>query len=98
MTRITELYVVQDTLANDCGPVFEAASEAVAVRSYRAMMAKSPYPADFRLIRVGYLEISDMGEPEITPEIKIVNVSVHAGTDAKTHEAERLSLVQEDRA
>lgn len=35
------LYVVYDRLAEESGPVFEAKSDAVAVRAFNNMMAKS---------------------------------------------------------
>lgn len=70
--RTIELYVVRDKVARDVGPVFEAKNEAVAVRSYKSMLASHKFPEDFQLHRIGYLMVSDDGNTELVPELYIV--------------------------
>lgn len=51
------LYVLWDVLAEESGPVFECANDAVAVRSARQILVKHNLsPADVELRRVGVID------------------------------------------
>jgi hypothetical protein len=52
------LYVVYDKIAGECGPVFEAKNDAVALRQYRHLVASNPgfVQDDFELMQVGTMD------------------------------------------
>jgi hypothetical protein len=52
------LYVVFDKIAGECGPVFEAKNDAVALRQYRHLVASNPgfVQDDFELMQVGTMD------------------------------------------
>lgn len=56
MEQIVYLYTIMDTVAEKAGPVMEAISDAVACREFLDLMKRSPYPQDYELIRVGFIE------------------------------------------
>lgn len=68
MSKVRELYVIKDLVADEFGPVYEATNRAVALRQFRQAIAKSPYPDDFELYCIGYVD-EDM---KITPEVEII--------------------------
>ena len=48
------LYVIRDLVADECGPVFEANNDAVAVRNFKNLLQKDGvYPEDYELLLVG---------------------------------------------
>lgn len=56
------LYVVYDKIAGECGPVFEAKNDAVALRQYRHLVASNPgfVQDDFELMQVGTMDKETM--------------------------------------
>lgn len=56
------LYVVFDKIAGECGPVFEAKNDAVALRQYRHLVASNPgfVQDDFELMQVGTMDKETM--------------------------------------
>lgn len=51
--EVQQLYVVYDSIAQLHGPIFEAVNDAVAIRNFKQMMAKSPCPEDYSLFCIG---------------------------------------------
>ena len=66
------LYVVRDVVAEQCGPVFEAVNDAVAMRQYRAIV-KDCDPAEYQLIRIGRVDRAN-GQAQL--DCAFANVSV----------------------
>jgi hypothetical protein len=56
------LYVVYDKIAGECGPVFEAKNDGVAMRQYRHLINENPtvIQDDFSLIQVGTIDKESM--------------------------------------
>lgn len=56
------LYVVYDKIAGECGPVFEAKNDAVALRQYRHLVSSNPgfVQDDFELMQVGTMNKETM--------------------------------------
>ena len=54
------LYVIYDRLAEESGPVFEAANHAVANRQYRALLQRTAgvSPEEYKLFYVGKIDHS----------------------------------------
>lgn len=52
------LYTIHDRVAEECGPVFQAPREAVAVRQYRNLIAKEGVldASDFDLLCLGTMD------------------------------------------
>lgn len=50
------LYTIYDKVAQECGPLFEAKSDAVASRSARNLLQDVQSPDEFRLLLVGYID------------------------------------------
>lgn len=50
------LYVVYDKMAESYSPVFQETNDRTAKRSFLQQVKQSPYPADYELIRVGWIE------------------------------------------
>lgn len=53
--RIRKLYVIEDKVAEQFGPVFEALNDGVALRQFRIALEKSSFVSDFSLICIGYV-------------------------------------------
>ena len=49
------LYVIYDTVAEEAGPVFDAKSDAVAVRACRQTLGQVSSVSEYQLICVGYI-------------------------------------------
>ena len=49
------LYVIYDTVAEEAGPIFDAKSDAVAVRACRQTLGQVSTISDYQLICVGYI-------------------------------------------
>lgn len=66
------LYVVVDNVAESYSPVFQEINDRTAKRSFLQQIKQSPYPGDYSLQRVGWIEgsliISDF-EPSIEDTI-----------------------------
>lgn len=56
------LYVVYDKIAGECGPVFEAKNDGVAMRQYRHLINENPTVVqdDFSLMQVGTIDKESM--------------------------------------
>jgi len=56
------LYVVYDKIAGECGPVFEAKNDGVAMRQYRHLINENPTvdQDDFSLMKVGKIDKESM--------------------------------------
>lgn len=56
------LYVVYDKIAGECGPVFEAKNDGVAMRQYRHLINENPtvIQDDFSLMQVGTIDKESM--------------------------------------
>ena len=56
------LYVVYDKIAGECGPVFEAKNDGVAMRQYRHLINENPtfIQDDFSLMQVGTIDRESM--------------------------------------
>lgn len=56
------LYVVYDKIAGECGPVFEAKNDGVAMRQYRNLINENPTVVqdDFSLMQVGTIDKESM--------------------------------------
>lgn len=53
------LYVINDKIADEDSPVFEAKNEAIALRQYRGLLSKeSVFPEEYRLFQVGNINKS----------------------------------------
>lgn len=50
------LYRVYDKLADSYSPVFQETNDRTAKRSYLQQIKQSPYPGDYALIRVGWID------------------------------------------
>lgn len=64
------IYVIYDRTAEECGPLFEAPNDGVALRSYRQLMEKLPVyqKADFRLYKIAAIDPHTMQfQVEISP-------------------------------
>ena len=57
-----DLYVVYDKIAGECGPVFEAKNDGVAMRQYRHLINEFPIVVqeDFSLMQVGTIDKESM--------------------------------------
>lgn len=50
------LYLIQDSVLQESGPIFEAKNDAVAIRQYKHLLEKSSNKADFHLLCVGSID------------------------------------------
>lgn len=50
------IYTIYDKVAEECGPLFQAKSDAVACRAYRTSLANVQDTDDYKLLRVGYID------------------------------------------
>jgi len=55
----SRLYVCRDIIADDCGPVFQAKNDAVALRSFRQLTKDTVNPDEYELHCVGYIDQND---------------------------------------
>lgn len=62
-----KIYVINDRLANENGPVFQAVNDAVALRQFTQVLEKTKYPEDYKLFCVG--EIEEDGQLIISEKI-----------------------------
>lgn len=53
---ISKLYVIQDRVAEESGPIFESKNDAVAHRNFTKIIQTSTNPDDFKLIHVGEID------------------------------------------
>lgn len=60
------IYVIKDTVAEECGPLFEAKNDAVAIRSFENLRKNQPNPDDFSLWEVGYRETITSQDPNVS--------------------------------
>ena len=69
------LYTIRDCVAEQCGPVFQAVNDGVALRNVRAMMDKVPdYDRDaYKMFRLG---VFDDEKCEIYYDQKVEEVSI----------------------
>lgn len=73
----SNLYVIRDKVAEECGPIFQAPNDGVAVRAYRNLTSDANPKEDYELLFVGTID-SCVGEVYSTgvqvsipvPEIK----------------------------
>lgn len=66
------LYTIYDKVAEECGPLFQSKSDAVASRAYRTSLANVHDTDDYKLLRVGYIDketgiITSLVPEEIDP-------------------------------
>lgn len=79
-----KLYVVRDLVAGECGPVFSAVNDGVAVRQSCQLLHTVIDVNDYALIRVGTIDTDSM---EIIPDYHEVDFrSVYAVYCAKLEE------------
>lgn len=50
---VSKIYTVKDKVADEFGPIFNAANDAVASRNFKQLLGSTPYPEDFELYEVG---------------------------------------------
>jgi len=50
---IISLYTIRDKVAEECGPVFQATNDGVAVRSTVKILSQSVDPNDYELLCIG---------------------------------------------
>ncbi len=55
-SNVRKLYVIQDRVAEQYGPVFDAVNDAVALRQFRVALEKSPFLSDFLLLCIGQID------------------------------------------
>ena len=67
------LYTIFDRLAEQSGPVFEAANDAVANRQYKSLMdgANVGQPQEYQLFKIGYLEHGTCVLEPISPAVDV---------------------------
>ena len=52
------IYTIYDKVAEECGPLFQAKSDAVACRACRTSLSNVHDVDDYKLLRVGYINKS----------------------------------------
>ena len=52
------IYTIYDKVAEECGPLFQAKSDAVACRACRNSLSNVHDVDDYKLLRVGYIDNS----------------------------------------
>lgn len=67
--NIVGIYAVYDRVAEECGPVFSARNDGVAMRAYRQMMHDNRATVgEYKLVRLAsYDTISMLVSPEVVP-------------------------------
>lgn len=50
---INNIYTIKDKVAEECGPLFQAVNDAVAIRSTIKVLSQAVDPADYALLRIG---------------------------------------------
>lgn len=68
------IYTIYDKVAEECGPLFQAKSDAVACRSARNLLADVVNADDYSLLRVGYI---DKNTGKITVEVAPFEVDIY---------------------
>lgn len=56
MAKAQGIYTITDTVAEMDSPVFQQANDVLARREFSAFLKKVPYPADYTLKRLGWVE------------------------------------------
>ena len=67
------IYTIYDKVAEECGPLFQAKSDAVACRACRNSLSNVHDVDDYKLLRVGYV---DNSTGKITVEVSPVEVDM----------------------
>lgn len=68
----TNLYVVFDKIAEECGPIFQAKNDGIACRQFVQLMDKNPSKDEFKLICIGSMDHESILLEK--SEIRTVNV------------------------
>jgi len=73
------LYVINDNIALESGPVFEAKNDAVAMRNYQQLVLKTAgiQPGDFSLYRVGEINHETNIVTSTYPELILTNLGMN---------------------
>lgn len=71
------LYTIFDRLAEQSGPIFEAANDAVANRQYRSLMdgAQVGQPQEYQLLKIGYLEHDTCLLEPVSPAVDVTVIA-----------------------
>lgn len=67
------IYSIYDKIAGECGPLFEAANDGVAIRKFRQVMdsASIEEKNDYQLLLVGFVSRKRGGQIEIVPSVEV---------------------------
>lgn len=75
ISNVTQMniYSIYDKVAGECGPLFEAANDGVAIRKFRQVMesASIEEKGDYQLLMVGYVSRKRGGQIELVPSLEI---------------------------
>lgn len=71
------LYRIYDKVADTYSPVFQETNDRTAKRSYLQQLKQSPYPGDYALVRVGWVDEIVL-LPDFEPDIQdCIDSEVH---------------------
>lgn len=65
-------YVLYDTVAEECGPIFDAKNDAIAVRLSLPALADAPFVRDIRLLKVAEID-SSTGQVNVVYPLKDIH-------------------------
>lgn len=84
----SNLYVIYDVLAEECGPVFQAVNDKVAARAYYGLVGPLSIAArkDYQLWLVGSIDILT-GEVVGSTGVLVINVDAVMASDMPVEEA-----------
>lgn len=75
ISNVTQMniYSIYDKVAGECGPLFEASNDGVAIRKFRQVMESASIEEknDYQLLMVGFVSRKRGGQIEIVPSVEI---------------------------
>ena len=71
-----KLYSIKDKVAGEFGPIYEAVNDAVAMREFSRIMAKTEFADDFELICMAEMD-KVTGQMELCEPYNVVEKELH---------------------